>query len=494
MSSGDNLQQAYPQNTHKQDWAFYDFLGGKGAGGTIPATGVTRYSFWIDFDPFDIKNLKMLSQNLSFQIFSDNAGTVPSIPYFIIDQSNDITDELVKTVTPGLTAGTTQGLGTASIGLPPNGFVDDNTTQYITGNPQTSSTNAILVNDLTVTSAPGGSLVTGTTYYYAVSTVDGSGIEGLKSNVASYTADGVNNQVVLQWTAPVGAVYYTLYRNITSNFADPTTVVLTLNFFLGQPPYYNNTIFTSQPASGSFRNDQGNWTLKGYQNSGFGFGGTNMVAQGFVPQQSQLTGFFLGAIFHTNTNDHTKFYAINFELWDTNKTFITHLGTLQPTYDATVQPSGLTTDASCTAFCNNLSYNIGDDGINYWVSLTQPTLKLTNPVSVTSGQTYYIVLRLTPLSTTNYYFLGMNIDSTSTRSNLYYYPYANAYSAADGSSTWSTLVDANSKPITFPFVTQGNVGRYAVTFWWASLPTQYWPAPPSGKEYNFLHVDFNQRI
>lgn len=220
-----------------------------------------------------------------------------------------------------------------------------------------------------------------------------------------------------------------------------------------------------------------------------------MVCQGFVPQQSQLTGIFLGGLFHTSTTDPTTYYQLNFELWSSSQTFIQHLGSLQPTVNPALGATGFTTDtANCTAICNNYNYITGTDGQNYWDSLNQPTLKFTNPISVTPGTTYYIVVRQQTASLSAYYALGMNTNNATVRDRLHYYPFANAYTATDGSSTWSHLVDANGASITFPFLTQGNIGRYAVTYWWANEGTTYWAGTPNSKEYSFLHVDYNTRI
>lgn len=498
MGLGDSLQPAYPNNTHKQDWALYTFVGGRGGGGGV-ATTTTRYTYWIDFDPFDIQNLKMLSENLSFQIYGDAFFDYTLTPHYIVDQSNDITDELIQANLP-TKAGQSISVGTATINYPPFGYIDSLGVSLNPGVPPTSSATEVpVITGIAATDKANAQLTTGTTYYYCVTAIKG-GVESIASNVVSYTPTIKLPSPAITFTNISGTNpatdYYKVYRNTVPTF---TSGNLWLDYGnTGQPPYFVNTTFTSQPTNNAFRNDQGNYTLKGYHNFGFGFGGTNMVAQGFVPQQSMLTGFFLGAIFHSNTTDHTTFYPLNFELWDANKTFLAHLGTLQPDFNLSKGAFGLTTDSSATAICNNLSYNIGDDGVTRWTSLTQPTLKLNTPISLTVGATYYIVLRLATLSTTNYYFLGNNTDATSTRDALYYYPFANAFSANDGSSTWSTIVDSNSKPITFPFLTQGNVGRYAITFWWGDIgaANAFYPSSsyPLGNEYVFLHVDYNQRI
>ena len=386
MGTLDKKSAAIPLNTFKQDYNFIAVQGGRG-GGLLPSTGCSRYTFWIDYDPFDVNNRRLITQNVSFQVFSDSHGTTPIVPYIIVGQSNDIPDE-----------------------------------QVVVGN--TSQGESIII-------------------------------------------------------------------------PSPT-----------QPPYYLDTKFTSQPVNTNYQNDQGRYTYAGYAGYGYGFGQTQMVGQAFVPEQPKLTGFFLRELFHTNTTDHTTFFALNLELWDANHNFYAHLGTLQPTYNSAVQPTGLTTDSACTAYCNNLTYNTADDGHNYWISLNSLGVQLTNPISVTPGATYYIMVRLSTLTAANYYFLGHNANNTVYSGLGRYTAYnqhgvavsAHAVVANDGSSTFSNLVDANSFPLDFPFITQGNVGRTAITFWWANQanPTSmYWQGEPTGSlsgQFKFIHLDYDQRI
>ncbi len=383
MGSRSKKSAAIPLNTFKQDYNLIVFVGGKGGGGG-EATGVTRYTFWLDCDPFDINNRTLISQNVYFEVYEDSGLSIPITPYIIVDQSDDIPDEQVKV------GATSQG---ASVIIP---------------NP-------------------------------------------------------------------------------------------------AQPPYYLNTQFTSQPVNSQFQNDQGRYSLAGYVGQGTGFGNTQMVGQGFVPKQAKLTGFFFEDLFHTNSTDPTTFAPLVFELWSSSGTFLAHLGKLQPTYNAAVQPAGLTTDSSCTAYFNTLSYNTGTDGNKYWVNINQLHIELTSPVAVTPGVTYYIMVRQSPLGSANYYFLGSNVNSSNVYSGLGRYTAydltgaavsAHAVIATDGSGSFSNLVDANGHPIDFPFVTQGNIGRIAVTFWWANSPTSYWNAPPSllPGQFKFIHLDFDQRI
>jgi|GEM_PF-6397895 len=382
MGMLDKRSAAVPLNTFRQDYNIIAFVPGRGATGSSP-TGVTRYTYWLDCDPFDIYNRSLISQNVSFQIFADSLLSTAIVPYIIVDQSDDIPDEQVI-------------VGPTSLG---------------------------------------GSII----------------------------------------LAP------------------------------GQPPYYLNTKFLAQPINSNFQNDQGRYSMAGYVGQGTGFGGTQMVGQAFVPKQSKLTGFSLAELFHTNITDHTKFFNLNFELWNSNKQFVAHIGTLQPTYNAAVQPSGLTTDSSCTAYCSGITYNICDDSIKRWITLNQVNIQLNSPVNVSPGQTYYIIVRQATLSTTNYYFLGNNTKSTGALSGSGRYTAydqtgaavaAHAIIAADGSSTFSNVVDINGNPVDFPFTTQGNTGRIAVTFWWGNQSTSYWSTPPQNLpgSFKFIHLDFDQRI
>lgn len=498
--TGDTLQQAYPNNSHKQDWAYYPWLGGRGGGPANPTTNVTRYSFWVDFDPFDIKNLKMLSQNISFQIFNDSLLTSPLVPYFVLDQSNDITDEIIEANLP-IVPGSSVQVGSATINYPPFGFLDDGSRTLSAFQPPSSSAVAPPTNLAASPTNNAGTIYTsgltiGQIYYYVITATVG-GVESIASSVVSAIPTVDLPTIAITFNSVSNASYYSVYRNTVNSFTSGS-LQLSSTYYSGQPPYYVNTAFASQPVSSSFRNDQGNWTFSGYKSFGSGFGATTMVGQAFVPQQTKLTGFFLRDIFHTNTTDHTTFSAVKFELWDTNHNFYASLGTLQPTVTSVTStaPTGLITNNLCTAFCNNITYNTGDDGSKYWTELNQVGVQLATAVSVAPGAKYYIVVRLVTPTVSNYYAIGNNTDGTY-RDNLYYYPYGEAITATDGSSTFSTLVDANSKQITFPFITQGNVGRYAVTYWWATVgngANNYWPGIPNSNDYAFLHIDYNQRI
>jgi hypothetical protein len=127
---------------------------------------------------------------------------------------------------------------------------------------------------------------------------------------------------------------------------------------------------------------------------------------------------------------------------------------------------------------------------------------------VTIGQTYYIMVRQQTLSSADYYFLGNNTNAASIYSGTGRYTAfdqfgasvnAHAVVATDGSSTFYNLVDTNSFPVDFPFITQGNVGRIAITFWWGNQPNPttavYWH-PPWGNpdQFKFIHLDYDQRI
>lgn len=498
MAIGDNLQPAYPINSHEVDWALYPFVAGGGSTSPGVATSVTRYTFWSNFDPFDVKNMRMVSENVSFQIFSDSGLTTPIAPYFIVDYGNDATDELITANLP-TAAGGIGSLGIGSVLKPDNSYMDT-AAASLTGTPPTSSAVSAPVNIGVVPEDHASTLTQGQTYYYVVTATVG-GVESLPSTPVSFTPTSIYPSVSITWDSVVGASHYTIYRNTTNSFTSGN-LLLSAAVYDGQPPYYLITTFTSQPADAKYQTDQGLYTLYGYHNTGYGFGGSLMFAQGFVPQQAQLTGIFLGSLFHTNVTTPSTYYPINIELWNSSHAFMQTLGTIYPTIDPSIlvtKSALLTTDANSTGFCNNITYTTGDDGQLYWITLNQPSLKLNQPINVTPGATYYIVVRQATLSGTNYYSIGANITvsgAVQTRDPLYYYPFANAYYATDGSSSWTQLNDTNGKPITLPFVTQGNIGRFAVTYWWGNRTgsNTYWPGAPSGNEYQFIHLDYNQKI
>jgi hypothetical protein len=492
MGLGDTLQPAYPNNTHKQDWAFVGGTLGMGGGGLLVTTPVTRYSFWLDFDPFDVKNLKIFTQNVFFAIYADSGGNTPLIPWIIIDQSNDITDSLIEANLP-TTPGGVIGVGNAAIVYPPFGYTDDGSGVAIGGTPPSSSAFGGTPSNLSASISVDGNLAEGQIYYYVVTAVNASSVESLPSNVASATPLLDNRTIALSWTSVSGASYYKVYRNTVNNFTSGSSFIG--YYYAGQPPYYGETNVGTQPLSSYWHNDQGTHTMAGYQGYGWGFGSTTMVAQGFTPTQSVLTGLFLSVLFHTNSTNPSTFYPLNFELWNSSHQFVQHLGTLQPTYNANVEPEGLTTDSYCTAYCNSVSYNTGTDGNDYWVTINEPYLKFNTTINVVPNQLYYLVIRQATLSASVYYYIGMNLAASGLAETLYSYPYGNAYVATDGATSgWSQLVDSAGNGVTYPFITQGNLGRCAVTFWWANLGTVYWYGTPNSNDFVFLHTSFNQRI
>lgn len=386
MGSGDKLQLATPLNSHRQDWEFFPFLPGRGAV-SAGAAGVSRYTFWIDYDPFDISNRQLITQNFSFQVFIDS-GLVPITPLIIADQSNDIPDEVVEQATLGLPTGGSVSLARASITQP---------------------------------------------------------------------------------NVPAQA---------------------------NQPPYFIDTLFTSQPRDSNYQNDQGYYSIAGWKGFGIGFGVTNMFAQAFVPMQPQLTGLYWQNIFHTNTPDHTTYEQVNFELW-TGTGFYAHIGGLLPKYNPALGSNGFITDGTCEITCDDFSYLTGDDGNIYWTTLEQPSIRPNAPISMTPGQTYYLVVRLATLTASTYYFLGTNTTASGLYSGTGRYIFGSAYSAPDGVASYSQIVDANGTAINFPFITQGNVGRTAITFWWANIAngsSNWWFGTPTTNEFKFIHLSYNQRI
>jgi hypothetical protein len=75
----------------------------------------------------------------------------------------------------------------------------------------------------------GGSIANSTTYYYAITALDGA-TETEKSPVISYTVvSGTNtNQINLSWTESIGATGYKIYRNTSSSFSSGSLLLTTI--------------------------------------------------------------------------------------------------------------------------------------------------------------------------------------------------------------------------------------------------------------------------
>lgn len=100
------------RNTFKQDYDVY-LGGGSGAGYPVTNPGVTKYSFWVDHNPFATFIRRLVTQNLDFIIYKSayDAGGFylpdygsESDLYVSFDQSNDRPDEMFTNAAE-LTAG-----------------------------------------------------------------------------------------------------------------------------------------------------------------------------------------------------------------------------------------------------------------------------------------------------------------------------------------------------------------------------------------------------
>lgn len=92
----------------------------------------------------------------------------------------------------------------------------------------------------------GGTLATGTPYYYKITAIDGDGGETLPSSQISATPTSTTRTVRLSWDAVTGATSYKIYRSLVSNIfgtsslASSTTSATfddaTTTLFSGTPP------------------------------------------------------------------------------------------------------------------------------------------------------------------------------------------------------------------------------------------------------------------
>lgn len=91
------------RNTFKQDYEV-NLGGGMGAGAPMTITGRTKYNFWIDHNPFATVIRRLVTKNVSFEIFKQatplGGGLYQEVPgteadlYVAFDQSNDRPDEM----------------------------------------------------------------------------------------------------------------------------------------------------------------------------------------------------------------------------------------------------------------------------------------------------------------------------------------------------------------------------------------------------------------
>ncbi len=91
-----------PRNTFKQDYEVF-LGGGMGGGGPVTQTGVTRFTYWVDHNPFATFIRRLITQNVAFEIFKSatlsggiyfpDVGSEADL-YVSFDQSNDRPDEM----------------------------------------------------------------------------------------------------------------------------------------------------------------------------------------------------------------------------------------------------------------------------------------------------------------------------------------------------------------------------------------------------------------
>lgn len=92
-----------PRNTFKQDYEVF-LGGGSGAGQLVTQPGITKYTFWVDHNPFATFIRRLITQNVYFEIFktatniggglfTGDAGSEADL-YVSFDQSNDRPDEM----------------------------------------------------------------------------------------------------------------------------------------------------------------------------------------------------------------------------------------------------------------------------------------------------------------------------------------------------------------------------------------------------------------
>lgn len=77
------------------------------------------------------------------------------------------------------------------------------------------------------TASTGGSLTSGTTYYYTMTATNAAG-QTTQATQVSYAASGTNLTAVLTWTAVPGATGYKIYRSTTSGSFGSSTLLTTI--------------------------------------------------------------------------------------------------------------------------------------------------------------------------------------------------------------------------------------------------------------------------
>lgn len=111
--ANDLIPAGRPRATDKQDYNIWP-VAGRGGGGSVPYTPLSRYAFWLDHNEFATAIKKIIAQNVNFQVYSDNAGIYP-VPFWVrIEQSNDCPPEIAMQASE-ISAGRTLYFSAASV-------------------------------------------------------------------------------------------------------------------------------------------------------------------------------------------------------------------------------------------------------------------------------------------------------------------------------------------------------------------------------------------
>lgn len=95
MGNADRNALGKEFGSSKRDWTLY-VGGGRGGGGGATVAGVNRYTFWIDHSKFDTYIRRLITQNVSFEIWKDSGLTQPAAFYLDVGMSNDKPDALIR--------------------------------------------------------------------------------------------------------------------------------------------------------------------------------------------------------------------------------------------------------------------------------------------------------------------------------------------------------------------------------------------------------------
>lgn len=95
MGNADKLPLGTQTASSKRDWNLY-VGGGLGGGGGKTVAGVTRYTFWVDHSKFDTYLRKLITQNVSFEVWTDGTFATSAPVYIDVGMSNDKPDALIR--------------------------------------------------------------------------------------------------------------------------------------------------------------------------------------------------------------------------------------------------------------------------------------------------------------------------------------------------------------------------------------------------------------